>query len=69
MKARVKKRTNIEVINADRKLSVCQSLKVNQEWKIIDKGSYVILSRNGVRMQIDKLMFDTYFEVIKERSK
>lgn len=69
MKARVKKRTNIEVINTDRKMSMCQSLKVNQEWKMIDKGLYVILSRNGVRMQIDKLMFGTYFEVIKENKK
>lgn len=66
MIARVKKRTELEVKNIDRSLSISQSLKVNQEWKMIDKGNFVILSRNGVRMRIEKSIFNQYFEEIQK---
>ena len=66
MIARVKKRTELEVKNIDRSLSISQSLKVNQEWKMIDKGEFAILSRNGVRMRIEKSLFNQYFEEIQK---
>ena len=61
MIARVKKRTEVEVKN-EVGMSISQTLKVNQEWKMIDRGNYIVLLRNGVRMQIDRTLFNAYFE-------
>ena len=65
MIARVKKRTEVEVKN-EVGMSISQTLKVNQEWKMIDKGNYIVLLRNGVRMQIDRALFNAYFEKMQK---
>ena len=65
MIARVKKRTEVEVKN-EVGMSISQTLKVNQEWKMIDRGNYIVLLRNGVRMQIDRALFNAYFEKMQK---
>ena len=65
MIARVKKRTEVEVKN-EVGMSISQTLKVNQEWKMIDRGNYIVLLRNGVRMQIDRTLFNAYFEKMQK---
>lgn len=51
-----------EITSKDGDISV--KLRVNQEWKCIDKQFTMILRRNNVRMEISGELFNTLFEVI-----
>ena len=64
MIARVKKRLELKAVNTEKCFSIAQPLKVNQKWKIIDKGFYAVLSRNGIKLSITKDLFGSYFEII-----
>lgn len=63
MIAIVRKRTELEVNDTDRGISISQALKVNQKWKMVDKGSYVILSREVLKLKLNKHLFFEYFDI------
>lgn len=52
-----------EVYSKDRDISVV--LRVNQEWKCIDKKDKMIIRRNNVRIEMDMDVFNTLFEVVE----
>ena len=52
-----------EVYSKDRDISVM--LRVNQEWRCIDKKDKMIIRRNNVRIEMDMDVFNTLFEVVE----
>ena len=52
-----------EVYSKDRDISVM--LRVNQEWRCIDKKDKMIIRRNNVRIEMDMDLFNTLFEVVE----
>ena len=52
-----------EVYSKDRDISVM--LRINQEWRCIDKKDKMIIRRNNVRIEMDMDLFNTLFEVVE----